>query len=527
MGRGASWLAHGSAGAKNRWYPAGNCWGKFAYTLGPTGIRTKIDEADGTVRAYEYDDLYRLTKETVTGGTGPAYEKSFAYDAVSNRISQVTTGTGAGSVGYTYDSRDRLMSEGGTAYGWTDNGNLMSKAGEASYEWDFEDRLTRVVKADGTVVENMYDVDGVMVRTAVNGVATDYLVDTSGGLSHVVAEIQNGAVGVVYVRAGDMLLEEIRGGVAKMHETDGLGSVRGLLDLSGERTDSYSYEAFGSAVSITGSDSNPYRFAGERLVDSAGLYQNRARWLDSRTGRFVSVDPLGGDEEQPLSMHRYLYAWNDPVDRVDPSGWETLPEISGILGGIGILARTSVVSLGRSIAASRVVGIATGGAGYMVTRGRDVLRDLALTGWRGVYAIQQGILNSRSKVVITRAEALSSRNWVNFDSLKNAVNQALFGVSTNPAGQEWHHIVGQHGKNLTRFGGNAINSMANVVCLPEKVHGIVTQFYSSSLQIGSRVYSHGYDYVGSLSWERQYKIGLEVLRQAMSNAAIDPSKLGL
>lgn len=83
----------------------------------------------------------------------------------------------------------------------------------------------RVTKNDGTVVENTYDVDGVLVRTAVNGVVTDYLVDTSGGLSHVVAEVDSsGAVSVLYVRAGDMLLEEVRGGVAKMYEADGLGN---------------------------------------------------------------------------------------------------------------------------------------------------------------------------------------------------------------------------------------------------------------------------------------------------------------
>jgi hypothetical protein len=92
---------------------------------------------------------------------------------------------------------------------------------DARVEWDFEDRLVRVVKGDGTVVENVYDVDGVLVGTAANGVATDLLVDTSGGLSHVVAEIDgSGTVTALYVRAGDMLLEEVRGAVAKMYEAD-------------------------------------------------------------------------------------------------------------------------------------------------------------------------------------------------------------------------------------------------------------------------------------------------------------------
>jgi RHS repeat-associated protein len=163
---------------------------------------------------------------------------------------------------------------------------------DAKVEWDFEDRLVKVTKSDGTVVENTYDVDGVMVRTAVNGVGTDYLVDTSGGLSHVVAEVDSsGVVAVLYVWAGDMLLEEVRGGVAKMYEADGLGSTRSLLDTTGGQTDTWSYSAFGSTLSRSGTDGNPYQFAGERFVDSVGMYQNRARWLDTRVGRFTSMDP--------------------------------------------------------------------------------------------------------------------------------------------------------------------------------------------------------------------------------------------
>jgi RHS repeat-associated protein len=214
-------------------------------------------------------------------------------------------------------------------------------------EWDFEDRLVKVTKADGTVVENVYDVDGVLVRMSVNGVAMDLLVDTSGGLSHVVAEVDpSGAVSVLYVRAGDLLLEEVRGGVVKMYEADGLGSVRGLLDASGAKTDTYSYEAFGSTLSSTGSDANPYRFAGERLIDSVGFYQNRARWLDTRTGRFVSTDPLVGYAEEPQSLHRYLYGNASPLSYTDPTGWETVEGLSIAQLGQQIVSNVSRASLG-------------------------------------------------------------------------------------------------------------------------------------------------------------------------------------
>src|SRR5262249_26614959 len=62
----------------------------YAYTLGPPGNRTQVDENDGTVRQYGYDDLYRLTGETVAGSI--AYSKAFTYAPVGNRQTQQTMG---------------------------------------------------------------------------------------------------------------------------------------------------------------------------------------------------------------------------------------------------------------------------------------------------------------------------------------------------------------------------------------------------------------------------------------------------
>jgi hypothetical protein len=47
---------------------------------------------------------------------------------------------------------------------------------------------------------------------------------------------------------------------------------------------------------------------------------SRARWMDPNTGRFQTVDPYEGNQSEPLSLHRYVYTGNDPVNRVDPSG---------------------------------------------------------------------------------------------------------------------------------------------------------------------------------------------------------------
>ena len=80
-----------------------------ALTVDLAGRRTRINEADGTQRAYGYDGVNRLVSEQVTGGGGPTYTNLFAYDPVGNRQSRVTTGEAVGSTTYSYDERDRLL----------------------------------------------------------------------------------------------------------------------------------------------------------------------------------------------------------------------------------------------------------------------------------------------------------------------------------------------------------------------------------------------------------------------------------
>ena len=328
--------------------------------MGPAGNRTQIDEADGTARAYGSDNLYRLTLETVTDALSTlVYEKSFVYDDVGNRETQTTTGLGAGTIGYTYDTRDRLLNENGTTFGYDDNGNLMSKAGEATYTWDFEDRLIRVDKIDGTVVDHGYDTDGVRVRTTTTpsgqpSVITDFLVDTSGSLSHVVAESEVGVFRAYYVR-GDDLLSVIRPTEQRYVHADGLGSVRVLTDEVGAVTDTYTYTAFGEEFGRVGTDVQPYQFAGEPFDPNVGFYYNRARWLDVGSGRFLGMDPATPSASDPLSLHKYSYAESNPANRLDPTG---LFGVATVFAGLGMLttiaARPSTPFLQAALSAAKI-----------------------------------------------------------------------------------------------------------------------------------------------------------------------------
>lgn len=340
----------------------------YAFTLDPTGRRTSIAEADGTTRDYAYDPLYRLTQDRVTDGAATlVYQRDYAYDPVGNRLG-VTVDTGSGPVltSYSYDSRDRLLTEGAVTYSYDANGSLVSKSGTADYGWDTEHRLSDVTRVDGTEIRTVYDPDGnwVSTETTPPGGPTatiEYLVDVSGAASHVIVESDEGGNVLAHYERGDELLSLFRPASLerRYYHADGVGSVRLLSDETEAVTDAYTYTAFGVLLEHAGTDIQPYRFTGEPFDPNIGFAYHRARWLDLAVGRFVSQDPFAGNILDPPSLHRYLYASVDPANMTDPLGLFTL---GGLLISAAIVGALSGMITGAILGGFRgaIKGAITG-----------------------------------------------------------------------------------------------------------------------------------------------------------------------
>ena len=93
---------------------------------------------------------------------------------------------------------------------------------------------------------------------------------------------------------------------------DGLGSVVGLMDSNENLVDSYLYDPYGVTEHQTGSQYNPYQFA-SGYFDSYTLYYKYGTRYYDRFGRWTQQDPVP-------SANPYVYANDDPVNVVDPSG---------------------------------------------------------------------------------------------------------------------------------------------------------------------------------------------------------------
>ncbi|MCG7288421.1 hypothetical protein MHY85_20935, partial [Cellulomonas sp. ACRRI] len=176
---------------------------------------------------------------------------------------------------------------------------------------------------------------------------------------------------------------EADGTVRYLH-TDGIGSVRMVTDEAGAVVAGTDYQPYGQALS-TGlapvsdvSDVSEFGYAGER-TDATGLLYLRARWYDTATASFLSVDPL-----VELIRTAYGYTRGNPVQYTDPLGpfwsdplfWDTVS--LGLSLGALVLGATGVgacVAAGLALGAMGAAAVAT----TMRIRDGEPLLDIALS----------------------------------------------------------------------------------------------------------------------------------------------------
>ncbi len=80
---------------------------------------------------------------------------------------------------------------------------------------------------------------------------------------------------------------------------------------------------------------NPWQFTGEAWDAGVELLYLRARYYQPEVGRFITKDPWGGTVWQPGTLKRYVYAANNSVNLVDPSGLQVPPQRNPFAPWIG------------------------------------------------------------------------------------------------------------------------------------------------------------------------------------------------
>jgi RHS repeat-associated protein len=179
--------------------------------------------------------------------------------------------------------------------------------------------------------------------------------------------LQAGAVIRSFTYGHKLISQRIVGGSLSFYQYDGHGSVRQLTNAGGAITDAYDYDAFGNVVYRSGTTPNDYLYTGEQFDANLGFYYQRARYMNPSSGRFWTMDSFAGGATDPISLHKYLYASADPLNRLDPSGRFSIGEEVAALDINGILSNIASLSL------KGLIGGAIIGGADAALRGDDII----------------------------------------------------------------------------------------------------------------------------------------------------------
>ena len=309
----------------------------------------------GSIRNFEYsyDASNRLTQSIEDGVT-----KDFTYDARGQLIQVQSAGSileeygfdesgNRNTTGHNVDVGNLVSSDPLFDYTYDAEGNLVEKVRRSdgqifTYEYDFRNRLTRVVESTSGLVEVsttdfVYDIFDRKILRTVDGVSQASVY--SG--SRVWADFDgSGQIKTRYILGDEsvdhMIARHTTSNGTEWYLQDRLFSIRGISDENGQLVYSVDFDSFGNVeVESLPENGDRFKFTGREWEASIGLYDYRARHYDPESGRFTTEDSWGlgaGDE------NFYRYVGNSPTNFIDPSGHIAVSTYASVASSVLVFA---------------------------------------------------------------------------------------------------------------------------------------------------------------------------------------------
>ena len=307
----------------------------YSYTYDDNGNILSI--SDGTyTTTYEYDSLNQLIRENNQAGgftylwvydNGGNIQNRFEYaytlDELELDMGIVPMVTPLDTVYYGYmEGTDVLIRYDGKRI-------ESSLTGIYNYDgWTYmTDHGTRLMAMwnDETGEERYftYNADGMRTkRTEPNGTTYHYVYN-GGSLSQMT--VGGNSLYFTYDANGTPLTVTYNG-TTYYYATNLQGDITAILNSAGTAVVSYTYDAWGNILSVTGTEKdtlglhNPLRYRGYVYDVETKLYYLQSRYYNPTWGRFISADAYISTGQGVLGYNMFAYCLNNPVNCADYGG---------------------------------------------------------------------------------------------------------------------------------------------------------------------------------------------------------------
>jgi RHS repeat-associated protein len=309
-------------------------------------VTRRVDDVTGRDESFTYDGLNRLVEYSLSTAGNPADTTSVQYNALGN----VTYKSDVGSYDYGSARPHAVTSVGGGPLGsknfsYDNNGNMLSGAGR-DYEWSAGNHVRKIVYDSkytsfilGSANERVVQKNSDGTTTTYIGSVFEKIINPDGlvELKHYIFTPQ-GRTAVRTVRQGSEPKVETR-----YFHHDALGSVMAVSDEWGRMEKRFAYDPWGNQATLTDirtiSGGDVTRgFTDHEMLGDFGLIHMNGRVYDPIVIRFLSADPIIGDSDDSQAYNRYSYVENNPLNRIDSSGYLSRRQLFGFsLFGPGYL----------------------------------------------------------------------------------------------------------------------------------------------------------------------------------------------
>jgi len=220
--------------------------------------------------------------------------------------------------------------------------------GTWTYTWQNGRELAAMT--DGTTTWTYtYDANGMRTQRSNGTTAYNYVYNgsTLGQMA-----VGSNTLNFAYDASGLPMVVDYNG-TSYYYLTNLQGDVTGITDSTGTLVVSYTYDAWGKPLSITGSMAdtlgvlNPLRYRGYVYDTETGLYYLQSRYYNPEIGRFINVDSFVATGQGLLGYNMFAYCGNNPISRYDPTG-KRYCEVSVELTGGRTSTNITSDGLGRS-----------------------------------------------------------------------------------------------------------------------------------------------------------------------------------